>query len=211
VERELSGNGAFELDADTIVRYENTNRLELQYKIEEVPIEFDEDPYYDQKKIIDPKLPKPLNISNSFKAFESKGNFLKDYIEHVPHYFNQLIENKNVQLIKDSFFDRQGNNTGIEEKLVTEMPSDYFSTKSKYNQAGIIFCPHVNGTGISVRKNKERFEKSIKDVASFSGQDDDSLSMDNLEKFRDNKSPLMIATKAFGMGIDKPNVRFTVN
>lgn len=211
VERELSGNGAFELDPDTIVRYENTNRLELQYKIEKVPIKFDEDPYYDQKKIIDPKLPKALNISNSFKAFESKGNFLKDYIEHVPHYFNQLIENKNVQLIKDSFFDRQGNNTGIEEKLVTEMPSDYLSTKSKYNQAGIIFCPHVNGTGISVRINKERFEKSIKDVASFSGQDDDSLSMDNLEKFRDNKSPLIIATKAFGMGIDKPNVRFTVN
>ena len=33
----------------------------------------------------------------------------------------------------------------------------------------------------------------------------------NLELFRDNKIPLMIATKAFGMGIDKPNVRFTIN
>lgn len=211
VERELSGNGAFDLDADTIVRYENTNRLELQYKIEKVPIEFEVDQYYDKNKVLDQTLPKALNISNSFKAFESKGDFLKDYIELVPHYFNQLIEDKNVKLIKDSFFDRQGNNTGIEEKLVTQMPEDYFSSRSKYDQAGIIFCPHVNGTGISVRKNKERFERSIQDVASFSGQDDDSSSMDNLEKFRDNKSPLMIATKAFGMGIDKPNVRFTVN
>lgn len=211
VERELSGNGAFDLDADTIVRYENTNRLELQYKIERVPIDFDVDQYYDKNKVLNPTLPKALNISNSFKAFESKGDFLKDYIEQVPHYFNQLIEDKNVKLIKESFFDRQGNNMGIEEKLVTEMPKNYYSSRSKYDQAGIIFCPHVNGTGISVRKNKERFERSIKDVASFSGQDDDSLSMDNLEKFRDNKSPLMIATKAFGMGIDKPNVRFTVN
>ena len=39
----------------------------------------------------------------------------------------------------------------------------------------------------------------------------DQVSFENLEKFRDNKLPIMVATKAFGMGIDKPNVRFTVN
>ncbi|MGG5905447.1 DEAD/DEAH box helicase [Sphingobacterium daejeonense] len=211
VERELSGNGAFVLDADTIVRYENTNRLELQYKIEKVPIEFDLDPYYDKNNKIDPSLPRALNISNSFVAFKSKSDFLKDYIEQVPHYFNQLIEDKNINLIKESFFDRQGNNIGIEEKLVTEMPNDYFSIKSKYDQAGIVFCPHVKKTGVSVIENKKNVIDKIQDVASFSGQDDDELSMSNLEKFRDNKSPLMIATKAFGMGIDKPNVRFTVN
>lgn len=33
VERELSGEGAFPLDEDAIVRYENTNRLELQYRV----------------------------------------------------------------------------------------------------------------------------------------------------------------------------------
>lgn len=37
VERELSGNGAFPLDGEAIVRYENTNRLELQYHV--VPID----------------------------------------------------------------------------------------------------------------------------------------------------------------------------
>ena len=36
-------------------------------------------------------------------------------------------------------------------------------------------------------------------------------SMDNMRKFRDNQLPIMVATKAFGMGIDKPNVRYTVN
>ncbi len=33
VERELSGDGAFPLTADSTVRYENTNRLELQYRV----------------------------------------------------------------------------------------------------------------------------------------------------------------------------------
>lgn len=35
--------------------------------------------------------------------------------------------------------------------------------------------------------------------------------MENMKKFREDKFPLMVATKAFGMGIDKPNVRFTIN
>ena len=38
VERELSGDGAYPLDANTVVRYEDTDRLELQYKIERVPV-----------------------------------------------------------------------------------------------------------------------------------------------------------------------------
>ena len=39
----------------------------------------------------------------------------------------------------------------------------------------------------------------------------DAQSFGSLELFKENKLPLMVATKAFGMGIDKPNVRFSVN
>ena len=35
--------------------------------------------------------------------------------------------------------------------------------------------------------------------------------MHSLVAFRDDRLPVMVATKAFGMGIDKPNVRYTVN
>lgn len=51
-------------------------------------------------------------------------------------------------------------------------------------------------------------------MGSGDGDDADEIdkeSFENLDLFRENKLPLMVATKAFGMGIDKPNVRFTVN
>lgn len=75
VERELSGNGAFSLDADVIVRHENATRLELQYKIERVPINFGIDQYYDKNNKIAAHLPRALNISDSRTAFESKSAF----------------------------------------------------------------------------------------------------------------------------------------
>ena len=48
VERELTGNGAFTLDPETVVRYENSNRLELQYKVEKIEVEYTDDQYYDK-------------------------------------------------------------------------------------------------------------------------------------------------------------------
>lgn len=212
VERELSGNGSFELDADVIVRHENTNRLELQYKIEKVPVDFSENSFYDNENLMPAHLPKALNITNHWPQFESKGAYLRAYIPKVSNYINKLQSSESIKHIKSSFIERQNNDEGTQADLKTEMPQDFYNEKKDYEQAGIVFCPHVRSTGISVQVNTEKIrEELIQKVGSFSGADDDNTSMDNLEAFRDNKLPLMIATKAFGMGIDKPNVRFTVN
>ena len=51
-------------------------------------------------------------------------------------------------------------------------------------------------------------------MGSGDGDDADEIdreSFENLDLFRENKLSLMVATKAFGMGIDKPNVRVSVN
>lgn len=212
VERELSGNGAFELDADAIIRYENTNRLELQYKVVKVPVQFKEDKFYDKNNKIDPHLPKALNITDHWASFDSKSTFLKEYYKKIPNYLIELQTAENIEEIKTQFAERQNDNHGTEEGLNIGIDRSYYSQRSNYDQAGIIFCPHVNKTGLSVRVNEGKLrEEGVQDIASFSGQDDDTQSMASLEKFRNNKSPIMVATKAFGMGIDKPNVRFTVN
>lgn len=212
VERELSGNGAFNLDADVIVRHENTNRLELQYKIEKVPVEFSVDSFYDTNHTMPSHLPKALNITNHWPQFDSKGAYLRAYILKIPSYINQLQTAESIKNIKDSFIERQNNDEGTQADLDIEMPDTFYLSQKEYNQAGIVFCPHVRSTGLSVQENTQKIKAElIPEVGSFTGADDDNSSMANLEAFRDNKLPLMIATKAFGMGIDKPNVRFTVN
>ncbi|MBL7471371.1 DEAD/DEAH box helicase [Robertkochia sediminum] len=212
VERELSGNGAFSLDADTIVRYENTNRLELQYKVERVPISFEPDGFFDKGGALAPGLPMAVNITNHWSAYDTKAAYLGSYYKQTPEYLNELNEPENVAYIKKEFVDRQQNDIGAEFDLVTEMPEDYYTGKSQYEQAGIVFCPHVRKTGVSVERNTSVLRSNgVEDVRSFSGQDDDQSAIESLEAFRENRSPLMVATKAFGMGIDKPNVRYTVN
>jgi superfamily II DNA helicase RecQ len=220
VERELSGNGAFALDADVIVRYENTNRLELQYKIERVEAEFEVDIFYDKNKVIEQNLPKAVNITNHWPLFDSKSKFLKEYVKIIPKYLKELQLDSNIKYIKEKFIHRQDDNIGTETDLKVEITDNYYKGKEEYKEAGIVFCPHAGNktneneksSSLSVVVNsKNLIDIGVLHTASFTGKDDSDTSIQNLELFKNNKSPLMVATKAFGMGIDKPNVRFTIN
>lgn len=219
VERELSGNGAFPLNEDSIVRYENCNRLELQYKVERVPIRFDPDKYFMEdieKNHINWQLPYPVDIFGmANNARESKSSFLKEYIRKIPQYLRDLQTDDSIHEIMERFNDRESNLNIDEIKLNVPIEDDFYSERDTYTQAGIVFCPHKDNTGISVNVNANKLQTFIPSVATFMGSSDndemDKISMNNMSRFRDDKSPLMVATKAFGMGIDKPNVRFTVN
>lgn len=214
VERELSGNGAFVLEPDTIVRYENSNRLELQYKIEKIEVEYKEDQFYDQNHNL-AEYPRAVNIGDSWGVNDQKCNFLSQYIKKLPVYLRELQTNKSIERIVNRFQQRESLEEIDSNQLLVEMPDDFYKENDTYEQAGIVFCPHVNTSGISVSRNSESLGKMCK-VGTFSGSSQDGAaqgneSMQNMKLFRENKLPLMVATKAFGMGIDKPNVRFTVN
>ena len=218
VERELSGNGAFELDADTIVRDENTNRLELQYKVERVPVEFVDDPFFDTKGSLDEGLPKAVKFSDKWNFYNSKKDYLCDYITTIPHLIDRLQKKDSLALIKQRFAERQNLTEVSNADLSVDLPEEFFDEQENYEQGGIVFCPHKTSTGLSVMQNANALSEVSPKLGTFMGSSDsedseeiDRESFENLEAFRTNKLPLMVATKAFGMGIDKPNVRFTVN
>lgn len=207
VERELSGNGAFPLDAETVVREGDTNRFEIQYKIEPVPVSF-------TLKQADGTV-KP----NKWAIFDSKKDFLDSLISQMPFYLNELLTEQSIQTITDGYTTGPRADGRELKSLQTDIPSDFLSAQDVYDYGGIVFCPHKDHTGVAVFTNQ--FELTAKHpnakIGTFVGSGDGIAlhhveeSFKNLELFRDNKLSLMIATKAFGMGIDKPNVRFTIN
>ena len=207
VERELSGNGAFPLDAETVVREGDTNRFEIQYKIEPVPVSF-------TLKQADGTV-KP----NKWAIFDSKKDFLDSLISQMPFYLNELLTEQSIQTITDGYTTGPRADGRELKSLQTDIPSDFLSAQDVYDYGGIVFCPHKDHTGVAVFTNQ--FELTTKHpnakIGTFVGSGDGIAlhhveeSFKNLELFRDNKLSLMIATKAFGMAIDKPNVRFTIN
>jgi hypothetical protein len=89
---------------------------------------------------------------------------------------------------------------------------------NKYMNAGIIFCPHAKGS-FGVKNNARGTQSGVSTyllqedgaslkIGTFVGGDKPSGDM---TEFNKNNQNLMVATKAFGMGIDKPNIRFTIN
>ncbi|MBK8735887.1 MAG: ATP-dependent DNA helicase RecQ [Saprospiraceae bacterium] len=203
VERELSGNGAFSLDSDTIVRYENTNRLELQYRVEKIT----------------PSTP-PTSMWDIYKA---KNSQVANYISKIPSLVRELQEAKAIQIIKERFIEREGLTEAndkikiqeiLDAKLKTNFEDYWLDSGKPYEQGGIVFCPHrQESIGVLDTTTNRGIASAIiqdlpcNDVGTFLGGDE----MSDQDKFINSDFAIMVATKAFGMGIDKSNVRFTVN
>ncbi len=90
--------------------------------------------------------------------------------------------------------------------------------------AGLVFCRHVNGAfgvvGVQERLTPVLAEYGVqprlfagKPPKTFKGSESDwrDEKRSVQREFKENGFPLLVATSAFGMGIDKPNIRYTIH
>ncbi len=198
VERELTLGGNLAIDSEAIIRPENDTRPELTYRIVKVVANFDE--------LRDPGAPYLLGSKINdwdLKAIvaDAKMKEMSLLLDEIP---NDIAE-KNLSNSANAISNYSGQ---------TFYTPDNFG---KYPHAGIIFCPHAKGT-FGVNDNDFGTRSGISTVllsqkenlrlGTFVGGDKPSGDM---ASFNNNDMNLMVATKAFGMGIDKPNIRYTIN
>lgn len=267
VERELSGNGLTNIDSDAIVRFENTNRTELQFQIVNTVVDFDKEEKI--LKIEDEKEIKYQTIKGDVKqltALQKQSELLK-VVELIPATLLKLNEQANsiLKWTKEKFSVEESLPNIKIEKFDTNSfysLSEYHNT-SIYKNGGIVFCPHrTHLFGVTDKFKFDKYDNDVYDnegsiihrrgefildengnkvklpllkrkavadalmktgkyeVGVFMGSSDEdekvgkeieTESFDNQRKFIENEQNIMVATKAFGMGIDKPNVRFTVH
>ena len=98
-------------------------------------------------------------------------------------------------------------------------PASFFQPNGRSTFSGLVFCPHVNGD-FGVVEITERIKSSLNISTGFysgkepkfhSGYDWGFAKQAIAQQFKHNQVPLLVCTKAFGMGIDKPNIRFTLH
>ena len=116
--------------------------------------------------------------------------------------------------------------TTLNEIIKSALPTSFRVSSQKFlldttndDHSGIIFCPHVNGD-FGVLGVKQDIQKNLgMSVNFYSGSAPKGVSdfywnknkKEIASEFKRNKTKLLVATKAFGMGIDKPNIRYTIH
>jgi ATP-dependent DNA helicase RecQ len=106
--------------------------------------------------------------------------------------------------------------------------NNFINIEGEEGKAGIVFTPHVNWD-FGCYGIYKAFDKIYpKKVDFYSGEvprvivngirqpimpekDYDNYKINVQRNFRENKFPLLTSTKAFGMGIDKPNINLTIH
>ena len=198
VERELAGPYAFALDPDTTVRYENSNRLELQYLVKRISTR---------------------NCRNPWDAYDRKRLELPDIVSNLSSWFNQLQTIEALKRIKERFIERENSDQTIADEIYARdirIDIDHrWVNNPKSETAAIFFCPHRagkigvldNDKSLGIASHLQQTLEMERSPAVFIGGDDFA----QIKQFLSGENNLMVSTKAFGMGIDKPNVRFTIH
>lgn len=198
--------------AEAIIMIENTVRPELYFRIVDVST------IEDRSVVL---LKEMKNFNQTFSYFNNKELLIQSQKHHFENFDPKDFADTNA----DKTFKLDENNQYVfKEKLsqlVDDLPNSY---------AAIVFCP-VKGTKISektgefsnkkgVRYNHQLLQGNGITAGYFYGSDQEnesayeqnqaqSIIQDHFYKFMNGNLSTMVCTKAFGMGIDKDDIRAT--
>ena len=98
--------------------------------------------------------------------------------------------------------------------------TELFRPSGRHTASGIVFVPTVNARHYGLIDARTTVRNATNAaVTIYSGSAPRSIDRTtwdgekriNAREFKRNQVPILVATKAFGMGIDKPNIRYTVH
>lgn len=235
VQRELSGNRPDRYIPDeAIIRHETTNRDELQMIVENVILSKED---LDQLKARTNKGWFSFAIRQAIGLM--KQNTINDLLNAAPDILRRFNNNCNQVVNEDLITltyeqDNQPSTSDVCKSihLSPENLNNQFWDKSCEN-AALVFAPHrtwyfgvtdkyvaKKNRNYGIYENINRIKGVNYIAGTFMGADHEDASIsnkieednfNNQDAFLANKMNVMVATKAFGMGIDKPNIRFTVH
>ena len=118
-------------------------------------------------------------------------------------------------------------NVALEKIVEVDLPKkfgmdfdEFYETNGSDTMSGIVFCPHVGGKYGIMQILSDLHSMGV-EAKEYSGKKPKNNPMNEdewseyktsiVKQYKDNVFPTLVATKSFGMGIDKPNIRYTIH
>lgn len=177
-----------------------------------------------------------LNLANTIRHLSSESTYIGltatasvNVLKDIQNEFR--IPNENVKTPLDftrkelrfDVIDDQAKKERAIVKLLEELDSkwNHDAKKNTDKKCGIIFTPHVNGDKGCYNISLSLSNALKTDVRYFSGskprdsdmsdQKFDEFKINVQSDFKNNLYHLLVATKAFGMGVNKGNIAYTIH
>lgn len=179
-----------------IVRLEKLDRPEIQFKIIDITADI--------------KPENGLGWGNKQALGEAKQYQLIQQLNKIPEYYKEFSNTETIIEEAKKVFN------GKDIRLPNFNPSTFYQQQGRESNAGLVFCPHRNwyfGVMNNASNITDHFDH-LK-IGTFLGSDGvkerDNENDKSQSAFVNHDLDLLVATKAFGMGIDKPNIRYVLH